>query len=74
MARICIITGKKPQVGHKVSFSNKKSKKRFLPNLITKNLYIPELDAWVNIKMSTSALRTMNKKGVYQTLKDANLI
>jgi large subunit ribosomal protein L28 len=74
MSKICIITGKKPMTGHKVSFSNKKSKKRFLPNLVTKNLYVPELDAWVRIKMSTTALRTMNKKGVFATLKDANLI
>ena len=74
MSKICIVTGKKPMVGNNVSFSNKRTKRRFLPNLVSKKLYIEELDAWVQVKLSTSALRTMNKKGVYATLKEANLI
>lgn len=70
MSRICELTGKKPMVGNNVSHSNRKSKRQFLPNLITKKFFIPEMDRWVTLKVSTSALRTINKKGIYACLKD----
>lgn len=41
MSQICQVTGKRPTVGHKVSHSNIKSKRRFLPNLQTKRIYFP---------------------------------
>ena len=69
MARICQLTGKRPISGNNVSHSNKKTRRRFLPNLQKKRIYIPELDRWERIKLSTSALRTMNKLGVYAYLK-----
>ena len=47
MARFCELTGKGPLVGNHVSHSNRKTKRRFLPNLQTKKFYIPELDRWV---------------------------
>ena len=56
MARICDITGKKVMVGNNVSHSNKKTKRRFYPNLQTKKFFIPE---------------TINKKGISAVLKDA---
>ena len=49
MARECQLTGKKPMVGNKVSHSNMKSKRRFLPNLQKKNFFIPETGQWVQI-------------------------
>jgi large subunit ribosomal protein L28 len=64
MARVCQVTGKKPMTGHKVSFSNKKSKKRFLPNLQVKRLFFAEEDRWITLKLSTDALRTINKNGL----------
>ena len=69
MARVCQVTGRKPVVGHKVSFSNKKAKRRFLPNLQTKRFYITEEDRWVTLKLSTDAIRTINKNGLGATLK-----
>jgi large subunit ribosomal protein L28 len=71
MARICDLTGKSAMKGNKVSHSNRKSKRRFYPNLQTKRLYIPEEDTWITVKVSTSALRTINKKGITAVLKDA---
>lgn len=53
-------------VGNSVSHSNKKTKRRFFPNLQTKKLYIPELDKTITLKISTSALRTIDKKGIYK--------
>lgn len=69
MARECQLTGKKPMVGNKVSHSNMKSKRRFLPNLQKKNFFIPETGQWVKINVSTSALRTIDKLGIYDYLK-----
>jgi large subunit ribosomal protein L28 len=69
MARECQLTGKKPMTGHKVSHSNVKTKRRFLPNLQKKNFFIPETGQWVQINVSTSALRTINKLGIYDYLK-----
>lgn len=71
MSKICDITGKKPQVGNNVSHSNIKTKRRFNPNLQKKRFYIPEEDRWITLKVSTSALRTINKNGISAVLKKA---
>ncbi|HKK75537.1 MAG TPA: 50S ribosomal protein L28 [Saprospiraceae bacterium] len=69
MSKVCQLTGKRPIVGHHVSHSNHKSKRRFLPNLQKKRFYIPETDQWVTLRVSTSAIRTINKLGIYAYLK-----
>ncbi len=63
MSRKCKLTGKGPLSGNNVSFSQKKTKRRFLPNLQTRNVYVPELGRKVKVKMSARAIRTMDKKG-----------
>ena len=64
MSRICDLTGKKALNGHNVSHSNVKTKRKFYPNLQTKRFYIPEEDTWITLKVSTSALKTINKNGI----------
>ena len=71
MARVCDITGKKVMVGNNVSHSNRKTKRRFYPNLQIKKFFIPETGEWVTLKVSTNALRTINKKGITAVLKEA---
>lgn len=71
MSKVCQITGKRPQVGNNVSHSNIKTKRRFNPNLQKKRFYIPEEDKWITLKVSTSALRTINKNGISKVLKKA---
>ena len=71
MARVCEITGKRPIKGHKISHSNVKTLRRFLPNLQTKKFYIPEEDKWITLKVSSEAIRTINKKGITACLKEA---
>lgn len=71
MARVCQITGKRPQVGNKVSHANNKSKRRFYPNLQTKRFFIPEENKWISLKLSTKALKTINLKGITAVLKEA---
>ena len=70
MARICDLTGKKAMTGNSVSFSNKKTKRKFNPNLQTKKFFVPELGEWITLKVSTSALRTINKKGISACLNN----
>ena len=71
MSRVCQITGKKVVSGNNVSHSNKKTKRKFYPNLQTKKFYIPEEDKWVTLKVSTSALRNINKKGISAVMAEA---
>lgn len=58
-------------VGNNVSHSNRKTKRKFFPNLITKKFYVPEEDGFITLKISTSALRNINKKGISACLKEA---
>ena len=71
MARVCELTGKKAMVGNNVSHAMNKTKRRFNANLTTKRFYIPEEDRWITLKVSTSAIKTINKKGISAVLKEA---
>tara|TARA_B100000963_G_scaffold145893_1_gene127099 strand:- start:845 stop:1084 length:240 start_codon:yes stop_codon:yes gene_type:complete len=71
MSRICDLTGKKVMVGNNVSHSNRKTKRKFYPNLQTKKFFIPESGEWITLKVSTSALRTIDKNGITSVLKKA---
>lgn len=71
MARVCQITGKRPQVGNNVSHANNKTKRRFLPNLQKKRFFIPEEGKWVTLKVSTKALKTISKYGITSVMKEA---
>jgi len=70
MARVCQVTGKKPMKGHKVSHSNIKTNRRFLPNLQTKRFYFEEEDRWITLKVSAEAIRTINKKGLATVIRE----
>lgn len=72
MSKVCQITGKKVITGNNVSHSNRKTKRRFEPNLHIKKFWVPEMEAWVTLKVSSAGIRTINKKGIYQALLDAD--
>lgn len=71
MSRICQITGKKVITGNRVSHSNIKTRRKFLPNLQVKRFFIPEEERWVTLKVSTSGIRTISKIGIFAALKKA---
>lgn len=71
MSKVCELTGKRVQTGFNVSFSNKKTKRRFLPNLFDRNLYIPEENRWIRVRICNKALRTIDKKGVMPVVREA---
>lgn len=69
MSKVCKLTGKRPISGHHVSHSNVKTKRRFVPNLQRKRFFIPETGETVTLRVSTSAIRNINKLGIYAYLK-----
>ena len=69
MARKCEVTGKGPLVGYNVSHAHNKTKKRQLPNLQKKRIFVPELGRSVRIRVSTSALRSIDKLGLVPFLR-----
>ena len=71
MSRVCQITGKKALVGNNVSHAMNKTKRRFEVNLIKKRFYLTNQEKWITLKLSTSALKTINKKGLAAVLKEA---
>ncbi len=68
MSKICLITGKKPMSGNNVSHSNRKTKRKFYPNLINKKFYLEEEGMWVQLWVSARGLRIINKIGLKNAL------
>tara|TARA_R110002073_G_scaffold72537_1_gene177699 strand:- start:732067 stop:732306 length:240 start_codon:yes stop_codon:yes gene_type:complete len=71
MSRVCELTGKKAMVGNNVSHAMNKTKRKFDANLMKKRFYLPEEDKWITLKVSTSALKNINKKGISAVIKEA---
>ncbi len=70
MSRVCQVTGKKAMVGNKVSHANNKSKRRFEVNLQTKRYYLEEEKRWVTLRLSTSAMKIINKRGLSAVVRE----
>ena len=58
-------------IGNNVSFSLNRTKRKFNANLVKKRFYLPEEDKWITLKVSTSALKTINKIGITAAIKEA---
>ena len=71
MSRVCELTGKRAMVGNNVSHAMNKTKRKFSVNLVKKRFYIAEEDRWLSLKISTAALKTINKNGIAAVLKKA---
>lgn len=70
MARVCQVTGKAPKVGNHVSHANNKTKRRFLPNLQRRRFWVETENRWVSLRLTTNALRTIDKNGIDVVLAD----
>lgn len=64
MSRVCKVTGKKHLTGNNVSHANNRTKRRQLPNLQSKRIWDEEKKVWVRMKLSTEAIKTIEKKGL----------
>lgn len=71
MSRVCELTGKRAIVGNNVSHAMNRTKRKFNVNLVKKRFYIPEEDKWVTLKVSTAAIKNINKKGISAVIKEA---
>jgi len=69
MARVCELTGKKTISGNNVSHSNTKTRRKFLPNLQRKKFWLEDEKRWISLRVSTSAIRTITKKGLSAYLR-----
>lgn len=69
MARVCQLTGKKPMVGNNVSHANNKRKRRFLPNLQRRRIWVPSQKRYVTLMVSAKGLRTIDKLGIETVLQ-----
>jgi len=69
MSKICQITGKRVMFGNNVSKSINKTRRRFDINLVKKRFFIPEQNRWITLKVTTSVLKTINKKGISEVLR-----
>ena len=70
MARVCEVTGKGPMVGNNVSHANNKTKRRFMPNLQSRRFWVETENRWVRLRVSSAALRLIDKKGIDVVLAD----
>ena len=69
MARVCDVTGKKTTTGNNVSHANTRTRRKFLPNLQSRKFWVESENRWVSMKISSAALRTIDKLGIDEVLK-----
>ena len=70
MSRVCQVTGKRPITGHNVSHANNKTKRRFLPNLHYHRYWVESEKRWVRLRLSSSGMRIIDKKGIDAVLAE----
>jgi large subunit ribosomal protein L28 len=70
MSKVCQLTGKRPLTGNRVSHSHNRTKMRQIPNLKVKRIWVAEENRFIKMKISTSALRTLKKKGYAAMVAD----
>ena len=70
MARVCQVTGKGPMVGNNVSHANNKTKRRFMPNLQYRRIWVETENRWVRLRITGAGLRLIDKKGIDAVLVD----
>ena len=70
MARVCQVTGKAPMVGNKVSHANNRTKRRFMPNLQYRRIWVESENRWVRLRITSAGLRLIDKKGIDAVLVD----
>jgi large subunit ribosomal protein L28 len=70
MARICQVTGKRPVTGNNVSHAHNKTKRRFLPNLLTHRFWVESENRWIKLRLTAKGMRIIDKKGIDTVLAE----
>jgi large subunit ribosomal protein L28 len=68
MSRVCQVTGKKPMAGNNVSHAHNKTRRRFLPNLQNKRIWVESEQRHVKLRVSSKGLRIIDKLGIDKVL------
>lgn len=71
MSKVCQISGKRTRTGNNVSHANNRTKRKFYPNLQKKKFFLESEGVWVELKVATSVIRTINKNGLEKTILKA---
>lgn len=64
MSRVCMVTGKSPQVGNNVSHAKNRTKRRFNPNLHTHRFWVESENRFVKLRLSSKGMRVIDKRGI----------
>ncbi|MCB1020811.1 MAG: 50S ribosomal protein L28 [Acidobacteria bacterium] len=70
MAKVCVLTGKRPISGNNVSHANNKTRRRFEPNLQWKRLWLPSEKRWVRLRLTAKAIKIINKRGIESVIAE----
>lgn len=70
MSRICVVTGKRPRTGNRVSHAHNKTKRRFLPNIQDKRFWSPRRKRWVKLRTSAKGIKVINRRGIDRVLDE----
>ncbi len=70
MSKVCQVTGKRPQSGNNVSHANRKTRRRFLPNLQSKRFWLESENRWVRLRVSQKGMRIIDKHGIDKVVAD----
>lgn len=70
MSRVCQVTGKRPMAGNNVSHANNKTRRRFLPNLLSRRFWLESENRWVKLRVSTKGMRIIDKVGIDQVVAE----
>ena len=70
MAKVCVVTGKRPMSGNNVSHANNKTRRRFEPNLHDKRFWVPSEKRWIKLRVSAKAIKIINKRGIESVLAE----
>lgn len=70
MSKVCELTGTTVMYGNNVSHANNRTRRRFLPNLQKKRIWLPEEKRWIVVRATAKAIKTLDKKGYAAMMKD----
>jgi len=70
MSKVCQVTGKRPMSGNNISHANNKTRRRFEPNLHEHRFWVPSLNRFIKLRVSTKGMRIIDKKGIEAVLAD----
>lgn len=68
MSKVCEVTGKRPQSGNNVSHAKNRTRRRFLPNLSKRRIWVPSENRYVTLNVSNQGLRIIDKLGIEAVL------